>query len=58
MTKVKELLKEQKVNYIYDISDLFDKNESVYIDGCHVTEEGNRMIADRIFEAIDFEVDR
>lgn len=58
LTNVKELLKEQKVNYIHDISDLFDKNESVYIDGCHVTEEGNRMIADRIFETIDFEVDR
>lgn len=49
----KQLLDKLQVEYIYDISDLFDNNDSVYIDGCHVTEEGNYMIADKIFDIID-----
>jgi hypothetical protein len=48
----KELLEEIRPDYIYDISDLFNHVEDVYIDDCHVTETGNRIIAYKIYDVL------
>lgn len=47
----KERKIEEKNNYMFDLSDLFD-DKDVYIDDCHVIEEGNQMIADKIWEKV------
>ena len=52
----KNILGTQAIGCIHDISDLFDKETDVYIDACHVTEEGNRKIADKIYEVIHGEI--
>lgn len=39
-------------DYIYDLSDIFDNENDVYMDGYHVFEKGNRIIADSIYEAV------
>lgn len=41
--------------YIHDLSHIFD-NEDVYMDICHVFENGNRIIADKIYKIITDEV--
>ena len=38
--------------YIYDLSYLFDREEDVYMDVCHVWENGNRIIAKEIKQII------
>lgn len=38
-------------DYMYDLSDIFDEKD-VYLDDCHVFEEGNRIIADKIWEEV------
>ena len=41
-------------SYIFDFSDTFDNlNESIYIDGTHVFDHGNEIIAKRIFRLIE-----
>lgn len=40
------------IPYIYDFSDIFD-NVEVYYDECHVYEEGNQIIADKIYEILN-----
>lgn len=52
LTDVKEQLEKAQYDYIYDISDLFDTVDDVYIDVCHVTEKGNSMIAEKISSII------
>ena len=43
----------------YDISDIFeDINDSVYVDFCHISEEGNEMIADRIVNVIKEDIQK
>lgn len=42
---------EETRNYMFDLSDIFD-DKDVYIDDCHVFEEGNQIIADKIWEKI------
>lgn len=37
--------------YIYDLTDIFDK-EDVYMDNCHVYEDGNKIIAQEIYKVI------
>jgi len=41
-----------KESGLYDFSDLFDNERDVYIDGGHVWEHGNEMIADKILRLI------
>lgn len=38
--------------YIQDLSDIFDNKPDIYMDICHVCEEGNRIISNKIMEAI------
>lgn len=52
LTDVREQLEKVHFDYIYDIADLFDTTDDVYIDVCHVTEKGNRLIAQKIFSII------
>lgn len=35
---------------LYDMTKLFDKEENVYLDICHVNEYGNRLIAEFLYE--------
>lgn len=47
----KERRIEQTHDYMYDLSDIFDK-EDVYMDHCHVCEDGNKIIAYKIWEKV------
>lgn len=44
--------KAKGVEFIYDISNSFDMNIALYIDDCHVTPDGNTIIADKIYEIL------
>lgn len=52
ISEVKQIIEKNKLDYIHDITDLFNECDDVYIDNCHVTEKGNRMIADKICSVI------
>jgi len=39
-------------DWIFDFTDSFDGHDYTYIDFCHVSEEGNRLIADRMLEML------
>jgi lysophospholipase L1-like esterase len=39
--------------WIHDLSDAFDVDEYIYIDGCHVNGRGNQIIAKRISERLN-----
>lgn len=41
---------------IYDLSHIFDNEEGIYMDDCHVYEKGNEMIANAIYEVIKNEL--
>lgn len=38
--------------YICDLTDIFDNEDDVYLDQCHVRERGNKIIADAIYKHI------
>jgi hypothetical protein len=39
---------------LHYIADLFDgEARSVYVDSCHLLPEGNRMVGERIYEALE-----
>lgn len=42
----------QLPSYIHDLSDIFDDIPDIYLDICHVCEEGNRIIAQEIGKVI------
>ena len=42
----------KKFSWLYDISDIFDNEEDVYIDRLHVREKGNQIIANTIFNLL------
>ena len=51
---LKEKVKREKFEWMYDFSEIFDDElQSVYIDGIHVNEKGNEIIAKRILNLID-----
>lgn len=37
---------------IYDLSYIFDHEDGIYMDDCHVYEKGNEIIANAIYEVI------
>lgn len=39
-------------SWMYDFTHLFDNNDKVFIDACHVYEEGNRIIAQEICKVL------
>jgi hypothetical protein len=45
---VKRMMAEEGGDWMHDFSDVFDGGETVYIDGCHVNDRGNEIIAKRI----------
>ncbi len=49
-TKCNEIMKGKE--YFYDLTDLFDGMEDVYMDHCHYTEKGNEKIAERIISVL------
>lgn len=55
----KEIEKIQTINphnYINDLSHIFDNYSDIYMDICHVYENGNEIIADSIFNIIKDEI--
>lgn len=42
----------EKPDYIYDLSDIFDNQNDIYMDACHVWEKGNQIIAEEIKKVI------
>lgn len=40
-------------NHVMVLTDIFDIREPVYIDGCHVSPNGNKMIAENIYNYVN-----
>lgn len=40
---------QEKLEYVYDYTDIFHAIDGIYIDNCHVYEKGNHLIAEKIF---------
>ena len=40
-------------NHILVLTDAFDSNEYIYIDNCHVSPNGNKIIAEKIYNHIN-----
>jgi hypothetical protein len=45
-------IREEDLKWVYLMTDAFDGEEFIYIDFCHVSPNGNIIIADRIEELI------
>jgi lysophospholipase L1-like esterase len=45
---VRQVLAERGIDWAYDFTDVFDGDEYVYIDECHVTPNGSRRVAERL----------
>ena len=41
-----------KPEYLYDLSDIFDEEDNIYMDAIHVCEMGNKIIAREIYKVI------
>lgn len=52
--KFKDLIRENKTDWLFDLSDIFDnETESVYFDALHVSEHGNYIIAENVYRIIE-----
>jgi hypothetical protein len=49
---VKRKIEELAAGWMLDLTDSFDSSEYIYIDHCHVSENGNRIIAERIVKQL------
>lgn len=50
----KECEKHQACDKFYDLSDIFDSiNKNIYIDAVHISPEGNRIVAEKIWSIIN-----
>jgi hypothetical protein len=49
---VREIQSRENLAWIHDITDAFDVDEYIYIDGCHVNGRGNQIIAQKISELL------
>ncbi len=50
---IKEKLREHPIGVdVLDLTDAFDSEKLLYIDFCHVSKEGNAIVADRIFQRL------
>ena len=47
---VRELMAEERADWMVDLTEIFDGDEYIYIDECHVTRNGTQMVAGRIAE--------
>jgi lysophospholipase L1-like esterase len=50
---IREIQARENLVWIHDLSDAFDVDEYIYIDGCHVNGRGNQIIAKRISESLN-----
>ncbi len=50
--EAKLYIKQHNYSWLHDMTDIFDGNEKVYFDNCHVYEGGNRIIARHIMKII------
>jgi hypothetical protein len=51
--QIKNKIAERKHPWIYDLSDRFDGNDHIYIDFCHVSPNGNEIIAREIAKIVN-----
>ncbi len=49
---VREIQARENLDWIHDLTDAFDVEEYIYIDGCHVNGQGNQIIAQKISELL------
>ena len=49
---VQEIIETENKNWLHDLSGAFDGQGAIYIDGCHVNEKGNALIAAQIDEML------
>lgn len=47
---IRELMARENADWLLDFSRVFDGDEYIFIDECHVTENGNRRVAERLDE--------
>jgi hypothetical protein len=52
---IKEKIKERNHPWIHDLSDKFDGSDYIYIDFCHVSPNGNEIIAKEISKVVKYE---
>lgn len=61
MAEFRRLIKERDIEvshpYLFDLSHIFDNIYDVYMDTCHVYENGNQIIASEIYKRISNEID-
>lgn len=43
----------KEIEYIYNLSGIFDGHANLYYDWCHCNEEGNRVIAEKIYSIVE-----
>ena len=54
--RVKKSLNAKALPHFYDISDALIKREKPqYLDGCHLSEQGNELVAARILQILESE---
>lgn len=49
---------EEQYCFLHNLTGVFDEVHDVYIDECHVTEEGNNIIAKKIWEIVHMDIKR
>jgi hypothetical protein len=49
---IKQKISERKHDWIFDLSDKFDGNDYIYIDFCHVSSNGNEIMASEISKLV------
>ena len=49
---VREIQAKENLVWIHDLTDAFDIDEYIYIDGCHVNGRGNQIITKKISELL------
>jgi hypothetical protein len=54
---VRRMIAAEGGGWMHDFTDAFDGDEKVYIDGCHVNERGNEIVARRIDELLGARLD-
>jgi hypothetical protein len=50
--EVHKIIDTQKQPWIYDFSQAFNGEDYIYIDFCHVTKTGNKIIADKLSDLL------
>jgi lysophospholipase L1-like esterase len=49
---VRNMTRDEQPDWIHDLTDVFDVDEYIYIDGCHVNGRGNELVARRLDQLI------